>query len=205
MHVRSPRDMPIHIPLRGIGAFDYAEKAAVLTRSQWWRPTSKTGRSVLKKISSLGNHFGIFSVFSRIPEKRFSVFFRYFPVSQQNDSSRWLDLVPSIVQHLFIYCIIFWSSLLLSSSTRRRFYPQRSSGQAVVTGVVPSSPRYVPSFLSRIGFSIPTARRFSSNVANSRSRVFRYLVVIFFMQEKVPTSSYVRSVRIEIAKLTYFK
>ena len=35
----------------------------------------------------------------------------------------------------------FKSSLLLSSSTRRRFYPQRSSGQAVVTGVVPSPPR----------------------------------------------------------------
>ena len=34
-------------------------------------------------------------------------------------------------------------------------------------------PRYVPSFLSRIGFSIPTARRFSSSVANSRSRAFR--------------------------------
>ena len=28
-------------------------------------------------------------------------------------------------------------------------------------------------FLSRIGLSIPTARRFSSNVANSRSRAFR--------------------------------
>ena len=28
-------------------------------------------------------------------------------------------------------------------------------------------------FLSRIGFSIPTARRFSSNVTNSRSRAFR--------------------------------
>ena len=28
-------------------------------------------------------------------------------------------------------------------------------------------------FLSRMGFSIPTARRFSSNVANSRSRAFR--------------------------------
>ena len=28
-------------------------------------------------------------------------------------------------------------------------------------------------FLSRIGFSIPTARRFSSNVANSRSRALR--------------------------------
>ena len=36
------------------------------------------------------------------------------------------------------------SSFLLSSSTRTRFYPQRSSGQAVVTGVVPSPPRYVP-------------------------------------------------------------
>ena len=46
--------------------------------------------------------------------------------------------------------------------TRRRFYPQRSSAQAMVTGVVPSPPRYVPSFLSRIGFSVPTAHRFSS-------------------------------------------
>ena len=39
----------------------------------------------------------------------------------------------------------FFPSLLLSSSTRRRFYTQRPSGQAVVTGVVPSPPRYVPS------------------------------------------------------------
>ena len=37
------------------------------------------------------------------------------------------------------------SSLSLSSSPRRRFNPQLSSGQAVVTGVVPSPPRYVPS------------------------------------------------------------
>ena len=37
--------------------------------------------------------------------------------------------------------------ILLSSSTRRRFYPQRPSGQAVVTGAVPSPPRYVPSFM----------------------------------------------------------
>ena len=28
-------------------------------------------------------------------------------------------------------------------------------------------------FLSRVGLSIPTARRFSSNVANTRSRAFR--------------------------------
>ena len=41
----------------------------------------------------------------------------------------------------------FFSSLLLSSSTRRRFYPQRSSGQAVATGAVPSPPRYVPLIL----------------------------------------------------------
>ena len=32
------------------------------------------------------------------------------------------------------------TSFSLSNSTRRRFYPQRSSGQAVVTGVVPFSP-----------------------------------------------------------------
>ena len=36
-----------------------------------------------------------------------------------------------------------------------------------------SPPRYVNSFLSRIGFSIPTARRLSSNVADSRSRASR--------------------------------
>ena len=66
----------------------------------------------------------------------------------------------------------YFLNLFLSSSTRGRFYALRSSGQAVVTGVVPS-PRYVPLFLSRIGFSIPPARRFSSNVASSRSRAFR--------------------------------
>ena len=38
-----------------------------------------------------------------------------------------------------IFCVFF--TTLLSSSTRRRFYPQRSSGQAVVTGVVPAPPR----------------------------------------------------------------
>ena len=49
---------------------------------------------------------------------------------------------------------------------------QRTSGQAAVTGVVPPPPRYVPLLLSRIGFSIPTARRFASNFANSRFRTF---------------------------------
>ena len=62
-----------------------------------------------------------------------------------------------------------------------------ASGHAVVSGVVPSFPRYVPSVLSRIGLSIPTALRFSSNVANSRSRAFRESICA---QEKVPTNLY---------------
>ena len=92
---------------------------------------------------------------------------------------------PAVFRNFFFF---FKSSLLTSSSTRRRFYPQRSSGQAVVTGVVPSPPRYMPPFLSRIGFSIPTAGRFSSNVAinnSSRSRAFRQSII----QEKVYTST----------------
>ena len=76
-----------------------------------------------------------------------------------------------------IYFILFCfskSSLSLSSSTRRRFYPQPSSGQAVVTGVVPFPPRYVPSmFIAHSVQYSHTARRFSSNVAYSRSRAFR--------------------------------
>ena len=77
-------------------------------------------------------------------------------------------------------------------------WSQLSSGQAVVTAVVPSTPRYVPSILSRVSFSIPTARRFSSNVANSRSCAFRQSII---MQEKVPTYEYVHSVRVDLAKL----
>ena len=50
--------------------------------------------------------------------------------------------------------------------------------------------------LSCTGFSIPTARQFSSNVANSRSRAFRYH---FFTQEKPPTSMH--SVRLEPTEL----
>ena len=69
--------------------------------------------------------------------------------------------------------VVCTSSLLLSSSTRRRFTLSDLLDKPLsqVSSLLP--PRYVPSFLSRIGFSIPTARRFSSNVANSRSRAFR--------------------------------
>ena len=52
-------------------------------------------------------------------------------------------------------------------------------------------------FLSRIGFSISTTRRFSSNVANSRSGAFRWSI---FHARKSPYQC-VHSVRIEIAKL----
>ena len=48
---------------------------------------------------------------------------------------------------------------------------------------------------------IPIARRFSSHIANSRSRAFRYNRL--FMEEKVPTSTYVHSARIEPAKLIF--
>ena len=56
-----------------------------------------------------------------------------------------LNIYVRIFLLLFQFFNFFDPSLLLSSSTPRRFYPQRPSGQAVVTGSVPSSPRYVPS------------------------------------------------------------
>ena len=64
-----------------------------------------------------------------------------------------------------------------------------ASGLAMVAGAVRSPPRRdVPSFLSRTGFSILTARRFSSNAADSRSRAFRYVVDL----AKVPRTRRVR-------------
>ena len=57
----------------------------------------------------------------------------------------------------------------------------------MVSGVVPSPPRHAPSVLSRIGFNIPTSRRLSSNVANSRFRAFRESICA---QQKVPTNLY---------------
>ena len=58
---------------------------------------------------------------------------------------------------------------------------------------VASSPqRCAHSFSSSEGFGNSTARRFSSNVPNSRSRVFRYSI---FTQGKVPANMH--SVRLE--------
>ena len=67
------------------------------------------------------------------------------------------------------------------------FYFQ-ASGQAVWSQV-PSLPPGTchQSFLSRIGLTIPTARRLSSKVANSRFRAFHESICA---QEKVPTTLY---------------
>ena len=46
-----------------------------------------------------------------------------------------------------------------------------ASGQAVVSSVVPSPPRYVPSVLSHIRFSIPTASRSSSNISQQEQQI----------------------------------
>ena len=63
-----------------------------------------------------------------------------------------------------------------------------ASGQAVVTGVIPSSPRFLPSiFISHRVQQIPLLVDGSSSVANSRSRAFRKSIC---PQEKVPTNIY---------------
>ena len=63
-----------------------------------------------------------------------------------------------------------------------------ASGQAVVTGVVPSPPQFLPSiFIAHLGLALPLLVDFSSSVANSRSRAFRKSICA---QEKVPTKLY---------------
>ena len=80
----------------------------------------------------------------------------------------------------FIFYLFFFTHIYLPVSV-----------QAVVAGVVPSSPRLsCVRFFIAIGFSNPTARRFLYRVllANSRSRAFRKS--IFCAQEKIPTNLY---------------
>ena len=85
----------------------------------------------------------------------------------------------------YVFCSLF--------SKSHFWFP--ACGQTVVTGVVPS-PRYVPSFLSRRGFSIPHARH---RFATPLFRAFRESI---FAQEKVPASTSMRSVKLEPAKVT---
>ena len=57
---------------------------------------------------------------------------------------------PSVLISFFITCIF-------QLNVFRRIYPQRPSGQDVVTGgvVLPPPPVYVPSCLSRRGLTVP--------------------------------------------------
>ena len=56
------------------------------------------------------------------------------------------------------------------------------SGHAVVTGVAPSPPRYMPLCVSRIRFSVATARRFFKTFARAQVLVriqSVYNIVVF--------------------------
>ena len=88
-------------------------------------------------------------------------------------------------------------SLLLSSVTPRYFALSSlllGKPWSQVSSLLP--PGTCLYFLSRIGLSIPTARRFLSNVATRT--LSRFPPINLFMQEKVPTSMH--SVRLEPTK-----
>ena len=99
--------------------------------------------------------------------------------------------------HFFCFLFCFPSAFLLSSSTRKRFYPQRSSGQAVVTGVVRSPPRYVPSIFiaHRVQYS-----HCSSIFIECCQLTLSRSPLIHFYARKSPYV-YVHSVIIELTKL----
>ena len=91
----------------------------------------------------------------------------------------------------------FSPSLLLSSSTRRRFYPQRPSGQAVDTGVVPFPPRYVPSIF--IAHRVQHSHCQSVFIECCQLTLSRFPLTNFYARQN--PCEYVHSVRIELAKL----
>ena len=120
------------------------------------------------------------SVFFTVsPNHSFSFFCLFCVLYASNNvehQSKWARICMARVTFFFNH--FYFPSL---TRTGKMFYPQRSSGQAVVTGVVPSPPRYVLFFLSHMGFRIPTARRFPSNVANTLSR---FPLIIFLCKKK---------------------
>ena len=81
-----------------------------------------------------------------------------------------------------VFLIFFLSSLLLSSSTRGRFYPQRSSGQAVVTGVIPSPPRYVHSIF--ITHRVQHSHCSSIFIECCQLSLSRFALIIFLLKKK---------------------
>ena len=81
---------------------------------------------------------------------------------------------------LFIYFLS--SSLLLSSLTRKRCYPQRSSEQAAVTGVVLSPPRYVS--LVFVAHRVRHCHCSSTFIECSELTLSRFPLVIFLCKKK---------------------
>ena len=82
------------------------------------------------------------------------------------------------VSHSLLFCFV-----LFCFSPHRLYFPAQLVGGFTLRDLLDNKPwSQVPSllppgtclqFLSRIGFRIPIARRFSSNVPNSRSSAFR--------------------------------
>ena len=128
--------------------------------------------------------------------------------AQENISASGVDRVPYpdrvCFQHALAVCfhpiapvreIRYFSFFLLSFLLNHHFhFPAQLVGGFTLRDLLDKSWQQVSSllrpgtclqFLSRKGFSIPTARGFSSNVANSRSRAFPNHI---FMREEVPTS-----------------
>ena len=103
--------------------------------------------------------------------------------------------VPGTTTAVFFF--FFLSSLLLSSSARKRFYPQRPSGQAVVTGVVPFSPRYVPSIF--IAHRVQHSHCSSIFIECCQLTLSRFPLINFYARKS--PYEYVHSVIIELAIL----
>ena len=91
-----------------------------------------------------------------------------------------------------------FKSLSLSSSTRKRLYPQRSSGQAVATGVVPFPPRDVPSIF--IAHRVQHSHCSSIFIECCKLTLSRFPLIIFYARKSPYEYLYVYSVRIELAK-----
>ena len=95
------------------------------------------------------------------------------------------------------FFLLLFSPRLLSSSTRTMFTLSDLLVKpwSQVSPLLP--PGHVPSFLSRIGFRIPTARRFSSNCCYLMFSRFPLII----LSSGKSSCEYVHSVRIEPTKL----
>ena len=117
---------------------------------------------------------------------------------------------PAIFLFVHFFLIVAFP-FQLNSYPGRRFHPRRPpSGQAVVTGVgspfSPPASAFIFFVAHRVSFSIPTARRFSSNAAIAVVALASLALPAnnhFFTQETVLTSMHsVRLVTTELIQAT---